>query len=104
MKKLLIALTVIAAMLVGSVAFADDINPSALYKRCMGCHGKDGSTLAMGVGLPLKGQSSEELVKKMKGYVDGSYGSNKKKIMVNIVKRLSDEQLKALGDYIASFK
>ena len=103
MKKVLSCLTICALMVALSAAFAGAVDSAKLYKRCQGCHGADGSTLAMGVGAPLKGQSSDELYTKMMGYMDGSYGENKKAIMTNILKRLSDEEIKALSDYIAAF-
>ncbi|WP_126381206.1 c-type cytochrome [Desulfovibrio ferrophilus] len=91
---------VMISALAAATAFADG---GELYKRCAGCHGADGSKQAMGVSAPLKGQCSEDLEKKMLGYLDGSYGGAKKMIMTNTLKKLSPEQIKELADHIAGF-
>lgn len=103
MKRFLVALSVSGALLFGSslVAFSQD--GASLYKSCQGCHGAQGEKMAMGVGHPLKGQSAEDLLKKMHGYKDGSYGDGKKAVMENMLKRFDDAQLKALADHIATF-
>lgn len=81
-------------------AFADG---QAVYRTCAGCHGADGSTHAMGVSPVLKGQSAEELLEKLKGYADGSYGGAKKMIMANTLKRLTPEQMAEVAEYAAGF-
>lgn len=103
MKRTLIALSIAGALTLGMSfqAFSDD--GAKLYKSCQGCHGAQGEKLPMGVGHPLKGQSADDLLRKMHGYKDGSYGDAKKAIMVNIVKRLDDAQMKILADHIATF-
>ena len=73
----------------------------AVYARCAGCHGADGTKRAMGLATPLAGQSSLQLLEKLEGYVDGTYGGSKKTIMVNTLKRLTPEQLREVADYIA---
>ncbi len=104
MKRLFVALSLSVALLFASgvCAFAAE-DGASLYKACQGCHGAEGEKLPMGVGHPIKGQSAEDLDKKMHGYKDGSYGDSKKAIMTNIVKRLTDEQIKALADHMAAF-
>lgn len=75
----------------------------ALYKTCSACHGKTGEKHALRVSPLLKGQTADELFKKMKGYQDGTYGGKKKAIMKRNVAKLSDDELKALAKYIATF-
>jgi cytochrome c len=73
----------------------------ALYKRaCVGCHGADGASTAMGIPEALKGQSAADLYRKLAGYRDGSYGFARKNVMENVVKSYSDDQLNALVDAI----
>ncbi len=88
------------AALSGANAAEDGL---ALYKRaCIGCHGADGSSTAMGIPQALKGQSADDLYKKLAGYKNGTFGFEKKKVMENALKPYSDEQLKALADGIAT--
>lgn len=48
-----------------------------LYKSCAGCHGADGNK-PTGGSTPLRGQSADELLRKMTGYLDGSFGGEKR--------------------------
>lgn len=101
MKRILVTASLCVALACGvSVAMAAD--GAALYKPCVGCHGDDGSKRAMGVGNPVKGQKADVLFRKLKGYVDGSYGGAKKSVMTNFLKRYSDEEMKAMADYMAT--
>ena len=43
-----------------------------------------------------------DLLKKLEGYKDGSFGAQRKLVMENVVKQLSDEQLKSLADYAST--
>ncbi len=76
MKRILVVMSICAALAFGiSAAVAAD--GAALYKSCVGCHGADGSKQ------------------------DGSYGGEKKAVMTNLVKRYSDEEMKAMADYMS---
>lgn len=75
----------------------------SVYAKCIGCHGVDGTKAALGASPPVKGQSADELEKKMHGYVDGSYGGSKKVIMVNMLKKLSPEEIREVAEYMAEF-
>ncbi len=81
-------------------AFAGGAN---IYNRCKGCHGNTGNVKAMGTGEIIQGQSAQDIKSKLMGYKDGSYGFGKKKVMVNIVKGLSEVQMQEVSDYIATF-
>lgn len=71
---------------------------AALFARCAGCHGADG-TKPPNV---LKGQSSAQVLGKMKGFLDGSYGGQRKEVMIGKLKTLSPEEMQSLADYIGS--
>ncbi len=73
----------------------------ALYGKCSGCHGADGTKKALGVGKPLKGMSAEELTKALKGYKEKAYGGAKKATMERLAQPLSSEDIAALADYIS---
>ena len=97
----ILALAIIVPM---STATAGALDGKALYSSCKGCHGSDGTRPAMGTGAPLKGQSSAALTKKMLGYKNGTYGGEKKNMMVKFMKNLSEDRIKALADYISTLE
>ncbi len=101
MKKTIQMIAVFALLSLSFSVYAAD--GKVLYKKCSACHGEDGSKKALGTGHPLKGQTAEDLLKKMKGYQDGSYGGKKAAIMKRNLSKLTDEDLKALAEYIATF-
>lgn len=74
-----------------------------LFSGCKGCHGADGSKNALGVSNPLKGQSKEDIIKKLNGYKNESYGGAKKNIMKGQASRLSDTDIESLAEYISKF-
>ena len=77
MKKLFAILTVILCFGV-TAAFA--VDGGALYqKRCAKCHRDGTESSKAGGGAVLKGQSAAEIVMKMNGYAEGTYGGKKMK-------------------------
>jgi cytochrome c len=99
MKRILIVLSLAVFLGAGMAAFAAD--GETLYTRCKGCHGADGSKPQD--GMVIKGKSSAELEKAMLGYKAGTFGGEKKAIMVSQMSRLSDADIKTLADYMAGF-
>lgn len=51
---------------------------------------------------PSRARAPADLLKKLEGYKDGSFGAQRKLVMENVVKQLSDEQLKSLADYAST--
>lgn len=97
MKKLLLTTT---ATLILGVATAATADP---YQACAACHGPTGEMKAMNVAPLLKGQSKEDIAKKLKGYKDGSYGGAMKAVMAPQAANLSDADIEALADKISKF-
>lgn len=97
MKKIALALTLLLAFAASTALAAED--GKALYAKCAGCHGADGSKAAM--SKPLKGQSADAVVKALQGYKAKTFGGAKKATMENMASRMSDAEFKALGDYIS---
>ncbi|WP_236579125.1 c-type cytochrome [Hydrogenimonas urashimensis] len=77
------------------------IDVATLFTKCAGCHGMKGEKHALGKSNIIAGQPKEELVKKIKGYQDGSYGGAMKAMMAGQVKGLNADQIDALADYIS---
>lgn len=96
MKKILSCISLTLFMCTVAVA-AHAADGAALYKSaCASCHGAAGEK----GNAPLKDLPADELLQKLKGYGDGSYGGAKKAVMINVVKKHSDEELKAVADHI----
>jgi len=101
MKKLLI----ITALTFAFAIIAQAADYKNLYdSKCKRCHGETGEKKALNASALLQGQSADAIEKKIKGYVDGSYGGSKKGIMKLQAKRLDDAQIKGLAEYISTFK
>ncbi len=95
MKK--IALTMIFA---GATLMAAD--GAALFAKCAGCHGQDGKTKALGKSAQIAGMPAADIVKKLQGYKAGTlnqYGMGG--VMHGQAASLSDDDMKALADYIS---
>ena len=102
MKKILIALSVLVCLFSFSVGFAAEDGAALFKTRCQSCHGADGSKIPPGSAAAIKGQNSADMLKALEGYRDGTFGGARKHVMVNIVKRLSDEQMKSVSDFSAT--
>ncbi len=97
MKKVLFLISIISL----SAAAMAGPDGAALYAKCRGCHGADGSKHALGVSPSIKGQSAADIAKKLNGYKDGTYGGAKKATMTSQAGKLSADEIKALADYIS---
>jgi len=105
MKRLLINLAVIAALLaLGTAgAFAQD-DTAALYKaKCQVCHGPDGKGTVAGQKLGVKDLHSPEVAKMTDPQLLDITKKGKEK-MPAYDKKLTDAQLKGLITFIRSFK
>ncbi|WP_292658517.1 c-type cytochrome [Nitratifractor sp.] len=95
MKK--IALTMIFA---GATLMAAD--GAALFAKCAGCHGQDGKTKALGKSNPIAGMAADEIVKDLQGYKAGTLNKHGMGgVMKGQAAALSDDDMKALADYIS---
>ncbi len=93
MKKMVL-LTAVAAL---SLMAADG---AALYKKCAGCHGAHGEKKALGKSKVIKDMTKDEIYQALKGYKEGTYGGPMKGLMKGQVANLSDEDMRAIADYI----
>ena len=101
MKRILIACSAMVCLFSFSVAFAQEDAANMFKTHCQSCHGPDaGREPAPGIN-PIKGQDSAVLLKALHGYKDGAYGGERKQVMQGVVKKLSDDQMKGLADYIS---
>ncbi|MCK4834678.1 MAG: cytochrome c4 [Gammaproteobacteria bacterium] len=71
---------------------------------CQACHGPKGSGTA-GIGYPqLGGQYVGYTLAQLKAFKDGTRKNDDKKLMRSIVEKMSDEDMAAVANYIASLK
>ncbi|MDT8281446.1 MAG: c-type cytochrome [Gammaproteobacteria bacterium] len=71
---------------------------------CQACHGPAGAGVA-GIGYPmLGGQYVEYTLAQLKAFKDGSRSNDDKQLMRDIVNQLSEEEMVAVANYIASLK
>lgn len=104
MKRIAFILAVMACFSFAGVQVLLATDGAAIYKKgCAGCHGQNAERSAGGTKA-LKTNSSADLYRMMMGYKDGSYGGKQKVTMQNVVKKFSDEDLKAVSDYIDSLE
>ncbi len=99
MKKISLAL-----LLVGATSFlvADG---AALYKKCAGCHGAKGEKKALGKSAVISGLGADKIIEDLKGYKAGTLNLHGMGgLMKGQTAALSDDDIKALGEYIATFK
>ena len=71
-----------------------------LFKKCIACHGKQGKKPKKGYPY-LAGQKRIYLDAQIKDIRDKARTSGKVKIMFGFVKRLTDEQIGAIADYLS---
>lgn len=71
---------------------------------CQACHGPTGDGVA-GIGYPqVGGQFVDYTLAQLKAFKDGTRSNDDKQLMRSIVEKLSDEQMAAVANYIASLK
>ena len=71
---------------------------------CQACHGPNGAGTA-GIGYPqLGGQYVDYTLAQLKAFKEGTRKNDDKMLMRSIVEKLSDEEMAAVSNYIASLK
>jgi len=76
-----------------------------LYTACKGCHGPKGNLKALNKSAIIAGQSAADLEKKLMEYKAGTRNvAGMGTLMQGQVSKLSDEDIKALAEYIANLK
>ncbi len=80
------------------------LNASSLYtNKCASCHGTNAEKSALNASAKIAQWDAKKIEDALQGYKNGTYGSKMKAIMQAQSKPLSDEEIKALSDYIALF-
>lgn len=92
-------LAIMAATL--SLAYGASEGMKIYGKSCVECHGDDGKNTS--VSPKIIGGTTGVLAK-LNGYKNGTYGGDQKEVMQANVSALSDDQLKAVAEYVESLK
>ncbi len=86
------------------VAGAND-KGAQLFNKCKSCHGADGKTHALGKSEIIAGQNADDLVKKLTAYKAGTRNvAGMGTLMKGQVGSMSDDDIKALANYISNLK
>jgi cytochrome c553 len=81
---------------------ADNAAGEAAYAKCVGCHGKDGKTQALGKSAVIAGQDVETLVTSMNEYKAGTRNvAGMGTLMKGQAASMSDEDIQAVSEYIS---
>lgn len=101
MKKILVV-SMVAASFAASAFGADG---AAIYKKCVACHGANAEKVYMNKVAALNTISKDERLKAMQEYKAGTLNKYKMgAVMKGQMAKLSDEDIKALNDYIDTLK
>ena len=77
---------------------------ATLYKTktCTACHGKDGKTPIMPIYPKIAGQNAAYTLQQMKDIKSGARNNGQTASMKGVMHLVSDEEMQALADYIAT--
>lgn len=77
------------------------IDAKKLFNKCAGCHGNKAQNKALGVSHVIAGWDAKKIEHALKGYKAGTYGGAMKGVMKTQASSLSDDDIKALAEYIS---
>ena len=91
-----------AASKTGEKIFAEGVPKAGVY-GCVNCHGKDGKGRGKGNSLfpVVGGQQKAYLVKQLKDFKAGTRKNDPAGMMSDIAKKLSDEEINAVAEYLS---
>lgn len=92
-------------LLLGVITLGLFASGEELYKNCVGCHGENGETTALGQSKVITGQDINLSIKQLTAYKNGElnkYGLGN--IMQLQLSSLRDEDIEKLAQYIANMQ
>ena len=100
-KAVISATALLLALSPAAVLSADG---EKLYqtKTCSTCHGKDGKTPIMPVYPNIAGQNKEYTLQQMIDIKSGARSNGQSAAMKGVMHMVSEEEMKALAEYIAT--
>ncbi|PWB55870.1 MAG: cytochrome C [Nitrosomonadales bacterium] len=102
--KNLFSLCILPAALLSAPVFA--LDGAALFKEktCTACHGKDAKTPLMPNYPRLAGQNAAYAEQQMKDIKSGARNNGQTAAMKGVMHLVSDEEIKALSEYLSKLK
>jgi len=96
--------TLSALLLTLSPAVTLAADGATLYqtKTCTACHGKDGKTPIMPNYPKIAGQNAAYVLQQMKDIKSGARNNGQTAAMKGVMHLVTDEEMQALADYVAS--
>ena len=97
---------VVVGLAVGLSAPAFALDGAELYvkKTCVACHGKDANTPILPIYPKLAGQNPDYAYNQMKDIASGARANGQTAAMKGIMHLVSDEELRAIADWLATLK
>ena len=78
---------------------------AAAYAKCVGCHGANGETSAMGKSAIITGQDAAKTIEQLNGYKAGTLNVHGMGgVMKGQVASYDEATIKAVAEYIAAMK
>ncbi|MDD2697257.1 MAG: c-type cytochrome [Arcobacteraceae bacterium] len=74
---------------------------SAFASKCSSCHGTKGE--GKSIFPKLAGQTKDAIAKKLRGYKDGTFGNDKKAMMIPNVNSLTDDEIEKIAEVVSKF-
>ncbi len=77
------------------------VDGAVVFEKCVGCHGANAETSALGKSQVIKGWEKQRIVDALKGYKSGTYGGDMKGLMKGQAAPLSNSEIEAVADHIS---
>lgn len=91
--------------ILGFTAMLSAADGSALFQKCAACHGVKADKAALGKSEVIAGWKADKTLEALKGYKAGTRNTKGMgALMKGQTAALSDGDMKALSDYIATLK
>lgn len=102
--KVVLTIAVAGFMLSGQAFAAADGAKLYMEKTCVACHGKDAKKPLMATYPKLAGQNAGYAEQQMKDIKSGARNNGQTAAMKGVMHLVSDEEIKALADYLSKLK
>lgn len=99
-----VAGTFLLALAAGGPAYAADGAALFVQKTCNACHGKDAKSPIMPIYPKLAGQNAGYALQQMKDIKSGARNNGQTAAMKGVMHLVSDEEMKAIADWLAAQK
>lgn len=101
-KSLVLTVSVVAGLMTGATAVAQD--GAALYKAktCWSCHGKDAKTPLMPFYPSLVGQNADYMYNQMLDIKSGARSNGQAAAMKGVMGLVNEQEMRILADWLAT--